>query len=76
MHAFGNKSVETGPKNNRSVSALGRTLMRDGLGGLAAMLVALPSAIAYGLIVYAPLGSGYAGMAAVAPCRIGRPSMR
>ncbi|MCX5757102.1 MAG: SulP family inorganic anion transporter, partial [Candidatus Hydrogenedentes bacterium] len=38
----------------------------DCLGGLAAMLVALPSAIAFGLIVYAPLGSVHAGKAAVA----------
>jgi SulP family sulfate permease len=30
------------------------------------MLVALPSAIAFGLIVYAPLGSAYSGTAAVA----------
>lgn len=41
-------------------------ILGDALGGLAAMLVALPSAIAFGIIVYVPLGSGYAGRAAVA----------
>ncbi len=35
-------------------------------GGVAAMMVALPSAIAFGLIIYGPLGSGYSGRAAVA----------
>jgi len=43
-----------------------RSGLGDCLGGLAAMLVALPSAIAFGLIVYAPLGSEHAGKAAVA----------
>ena len=41
-------------------------LTGDILGGLTAMLVALPSAIAFGIIVYSPLGSQYAGKAAVA----------
>jgi SulP family sulfate permease len=36
------------------------------LGGLAAMLVALPSAIAFGLVVYAPLGPGHAAEGALA----------
>lgn len=35
-------------------------------GGLAAMLVALPSAIAFGLVVYAPLGGEAAAMGALA----------
>ncbi len=35
-------------------------------GGLAAMLVALPSAIAFGLIIYSTLGPGYAAQGAVA----------
>ena len=39
--------------------------MGDFRGGTAAMLVGLPSAIAYGLMSYAPLGSQYAGMAAL-----------
>ena len=35
-------------------------------GGLAAMLVALPSAIAFGVTILAPLGPGYAAQGAVA----------
>lgn len=35
-------------------------------GGLAAMLVALPSAIAFGILVYAPLGPAYAATGAMA----------
>lgn len=38
----------------------------DILGGLAAMFIALPSAVAFGIILYAPLGVGYVGKAAVA----------
>ncbi|MBP7653321.1 SLC26A/SulP transporter family protein [Candidatus Dependentiae bacterium] len=41
-------------------------LTGDLFGGLAAMLVALPSAIAFGLIVYSALGSEYSGKAAIA----------
>lgn len=37
----------------------------DIFGGTAAMLVALPSAIAFGLIIYAPLGQEFAGRAAL-----------
>ena len=48
-------------KNNSS-----NTLSGDLLGGVAAMLVALPSAVAFGLIVYAPLGSTYSGIAVIA----------
>lgn len=33
----------------------------DFWGGLAAMLVALPSAIAFGVIIYSPLGTSYGG---------------
>lgn len=40
--------------------------MGDLWGGLAAMLVALPSAIAFGLVIYAPLGSSYAAQGALA----------
>ncbi len=40
--------------------------MGDVWGGAAAMLVALPSAIAFGVTVYAPLGGSYAAMGAVA----------
>ncbi len=38
----------------------------DAGGGLAAMLVALPSAIGFGVAMYAPLGPGYAGAGALA----------
>lgn len=38
----------------------------DAWGGLAAMLVALPSAIAFGVAMYAPLGPGFAGAGALA----------
>ena len=38
----------------------------DFWGGLAAMLVALPSAIAFGVIIYSPLGSSYAAQGALA----------
>lgn len=41
-------------------------LTGDVLGGLTAMLIALPSAIAFGIILYSPLGLQYAGKAAVA----------
>lgn len=41
-----------------------RNLTGDFFGGLTAMLVALPSAIAYGLIIYAPLGPAFTGQAA------------
>lgn len=35
-------------------------------GGLAAMLVALPSAIAFGVIIFTPLGGTYAAYGAIA----------
>jgi MFS superfamily sulfate permease-like transporter len=41
-------------------------LKGDAWGGLAAMLVALPSAIAFGVTIYAPLGGGYSAQGAVA----------
>ncbi|HKO05648.1 MAG TPA: SulP family inorganic anion transporter [Candidatus Acidoferrales bacterium] len=40
--------------------------MGDFWGGLAAMLVAMPSAIAFGVTVYSPLGSSYAAQGALA----------
>lgn len=40
-------------------------LTGDIFGGTAAMLVALPSAIAFGLIIYAPLGPEFSGKAAI-----------
>lgn len=41
-------------------------LAGDFWGGLAAMLVALPSAIAFGVTIYAPLGASYAAQGAIA----------
>ncbi|MBZ5647123.1 MAG: cyclic nucleotide-binding domain-containing protein [Acidobacteriia bacterium] len=41
-------------------------LAGDFWGGLAAMLVALPSAIAFGVTILAPLGSSYAAQGAIA----------
>ncbi|HTO95550.1 MAG TPA: SulP family inorganic anion transporter, partial [Myxococcales bacterium] len=41
-------------------------LAGDFWGGLAAMLVALPSAIAFGVIIFSPLGRAYAASGAVA----------
>jgi SulP family sulfate permease len=43
-----------------------RNLAGDFWGGLAAMLVALPSAIAFGVTIYAPLGASYAAQGAIA----------
>lgn len=41
------------------------TLTGDFFGGTAAMLVALPSAIAFGLIIFAPLGAEFSSQAAI-----------
>jgi SulP family sulfate permease len=41
-------------------------LVGDFWGGLAAMLVALPSAIAFGVTIYAAIGPAYAGLGALA----------
>src|SRR3990172_10394929 len=41
-------------------------LAGDFWGGLAAMLVALPSAIAFGVTIYSPLGGSYAAYGALA----------
>ena len=43
-----------------------KNLAGDFWGGLAAMLVALPSAIAFGVIIYSPLGGSYAAYGALA----------
>lgn len=45
---------------------LPKNLAGDVWGGLAAMLVALPSAIAFGVTIYAPLGGGAAAQGALA----------
>ena len=44
----------------------GRAFIDDAWGGLAAMLVALPSAIAFGATIYAPLGGDLAAQGALA----------
>lgn len=41
-------------------------LMDEVWGGLAAMLVALPSAVAFGVIIFGPLGGTYASLGAIA----------
>ncbi|MDI1353592.1 MAG: SLC26A/SulP transporter family protein [bacterium] len=51
----------TSVKKKASSSAL----VGDIFGGTAAMLVALPSAIAFGLLIYAPLGAEFSGRAAI-----------
>lgn len=43
-----------------------KNLIGDLFGGLASMLVALPSAIAFGILVYSPLGPSFAGAGALA----------
>ncbi|MDH4190058.1 MAG: SulP family inorganic anion transporter [Betaproteobacteria bacterium] len=45
---------------------LGNTLAGDAWGGLAATLVALPAAIAFGVTIVSPLGGGYAAQGALA----------
>jgi SulP family sulfate permease len=45
---------------------LSPNLAGDFWGGLAAMLVALPSAIAFGVTIYSPLGGSYAAYGALA----------
>lgn len=47
-------------------SASGKMDFGDAWGGMAAMLVALPSAIAFGVAMYAPLGPGFVGAGALA----------
>lgn len=57
-------------ENNLKTSAINAPTWAPDWGdagaGLAAMLVALPSAIAFGVIMYAPLGPGFAGAGALA----------
>lgn len=56
----------TESRESRIAHAAGSTMTGDLWGGLAAMLVALPSAIAFGVTIYSPLGSVYAAHGAVA----------
>ena len=43
-----------------------RKILGDLFGGLSSMLVALPSAIAFGLIIYSAIGTGFTGTGAIA----------
>lgn len=54
--------------NSRAEEAVnsGSSWMGDVWGGLAAMLVALPASIAFGVLVYSTMGSEYAGTGALA----------
>src|ERR1035437_4334083 len=54
--------METTIKEKKSSSG---TFLGDILGGSTAMLVALPAAIAFGLIIFAPLGPAFSGKAAI-----------
>ena len=58
----------TGPQETAAEAPPKRSedLAGDFWGGLAAMLVALPSAIAFGVTIFAPLGSSYAAQGAIA----------
>ena len=49
-----------------SISRFSPNIVGDFWGGLAAMLVALPSAIAFGVTIFSPLGGAYAGYGALA----------
>jgi SulP family sulfate permease len=56
-----NQAATSGKNNDSKFS----NLVGDLFGGSAAMLVALPSAIAFGLIIYAPLGPEFSSNAAI-----------
>ena len=49
-----------------AISSMRQDLAGDTWGGLAAMLVALPSAIAFGVIIFSPLGGALAAQGALA----------
>lgn len=49
-----------------STTPSGASLAGDVWGGLAAMLVALPSSVAFGIVVYTTLGAEFAGQGAMA----------
>jgi len=54
------------PPSPAPAPGAGKMWAGDLLGGLAAMLVALPSAIAFGVTVFAPLGGSLAAQGAMA----------
>ena len=58
------KIAATAPKHAMPASPAG--MSGDFWGGLAAMLVALPSAIAFGVTIFAPLGPAFASQGAIA----------
>ena len=53
--------LQRGKENDSSI----KNFIGDIFGGTAAMLVALPSAIAFGLIIFAPLGAAFSGKAVI-----------
>ena len=53
-------------RENRHTKLKTPAWVNDMWGGLAAMLVALPSSVAFGILVYTGLGSEYAGQGAMA----------
>ncbi len=59
-------SSQTGKLSKSKFQNFKENIIGDFWGGTAAMLVALPSAIAFGLIIYAPLGPSFSGKAALA----------
>jgi len=63
---FNHASKDAAPAPRPSAAAPPSALAGDFWGGLAAMLVALPSAIAFGVTIFAPLGSGFASQGAIA----------
>ena len=54
------------PMTSSTIQHSDRHVIGDVWGGLAAMLVALPSAIAFGVTIYAALGTSLSGQGAVA----------
>lgn len=61
------RGIEPGPGSDRLATRPERgALAGDLWGGLAAMLVALPSAIAFGVTIYTPLGASQAATGALA----------
>lgn len=57
---------ESGSGGLRMYPRMPRLNLSDAIAGFTAMLVALPSAIAFGLVVYAPLGPSFAPQGALA----------
>lgn len=63
------KNAEVSGSSNSPVQSIKKldtsNWVGDIMGGAASMLVALPSAIAFGLIIFAPLGKEFSGQAAL-----------